>query len=148
MQTDVEQDAESWYQTAEVSAILINCPATAAAAAIPSSYSVLAVSTNCCLYRPGSVPLLGLFTARSARSVMPFYTAIPTDLFYCCRLAVLPLLLLPLLFQLFRSIIPIVLLLPFLLTATDCCYCYCCINWLRPTDCYRPSTATEISATY
>jgi len=50
---------------------------------------------------------------------MPFYTAIPADLFYCCQLAVLLLLLLPLLFRLFRSIIPIVLLLPFSLTATN-----------------------------
>jgi len=51
---------------------------------------------------------------------MPFYTAIPADLFYCYRPAVLPLPLLPLLFQLFRSIVPIVLLLPFSLTTTNC----------------------------
>ena len=94
------------------SAVLINCPTAAAATAIPSCYFVLTVLTNCYLYRPRSVPLLGLFTTRSTRSIMPFYTAIPTDLFYYCRPAILLLPLLPLLFRLFRSIIPIVLLLP------------------------------------
>ena len=81
---DIKRPAEP-PSRAVVSAILIDWPAVAAAAAaIPSSYFVLAVLTDCCLYRPRSVPLLGLFTAGSARSVMPFYTAILTDLFYCC----------------------------------------------------------------
>ena len=50
-----------------VSAILIDCPAVAAAAAtILSGYSILATSTDCSistvlLYCAGSVPLLDLF---------------------------------------------------------------------------------------
>ena len=75
---------------ARASATLINYPTTTAAAVtIPSSYFVLTVSTNCYLYCSRSIPLLGLFTARSARSTMPFNcsdystTAILTD---CYRL--------------------------------------------------------------
>jgi hypothetical protein len=72
------------------SAILIDCPAAAAAAAIPSGYFVSAVSTDSYLYYSRSIPLLDLFYCWICYAAQLFR---PTVL-------LLPLLLLLLLFRL------------------------------------------------
>ena len=67
---DIKRPAEQASRIV-ASAILINCPAVAAAAtAIPSGYFIPTVLTNYRLYYLGSVPLLGLYCL-----------TIPTDLF-------------------------------------------------------------------
>jgi len=57
---DIKRLAKRLNQT-RASATLIDCPtATAAAVTIPSSYSDLTISADCCLYYFRSVPLLDL----------------------------------------------------------------------------------------
>jgi hypothetical protein len=78
MQASVVYTAEDPPKQARASAVLINCSATAAAAAIPFGCFVLTASTDCSI---STLLHRSYTTARSTGPAIPFCSTVPTSYF-------------------------------------------------------------------